>query len=69
MVASNPYHSPDAFLFDDGESENCAEYCGHIRIPRGWSSSREASAMRGAAPVCAGDRIVLRVGMLLKMVV
>ena len=30
--------------------------------PRGRSPSREASAMRGVEPVCAGDWVGLRVG-------
>ena len=32
-----------------------------MRIPRGRGPSREASAMRGAESVCAGNRVVLRV--------
>ena len=37
------------------------ELCGRLRIPRGRSPSREAGAMRGALPVCAGDRVGRRV--------
>ena len=44
----------------DPESENFVEHRGDIRYPPS-DASCEAGAMRGAEPVCAGDRLVLRV--------
>ena len=52
--------SPRGGKSHDAESENCAEHCGDIRYPPSGASC-EAGAMRGAEPVCAGDRLVLRV--------
>lgn len=47
-------------IANDYELPHIPEHCGHLCIPRGRSPSHEASAMR-MGPICAGDRVVLRV--------